>query len=266
MKRLRVFPLSVLLILAVAFPVFGATLEYSPSTASVTVAAGSSSEIMVEVSIATCNSSIYIFEPVDSIDGNLPLEWVSVFPPSAFMLCDGSGILSALLTITVPDNARGGDYSGYLFSRAMGPHGSVDPGGGVNITVTVTVHAAPSGCGSAPEVQVDSIEPAYLWPPNGRMEPVAITGKIILPDGCTISEAGYSIDDEYGFLTGEGTITLGPDNSFSASVPLEVSRKGADKDGRSYTITLYAADEAGIGQSQSMELVVHDQRNKVKRK
>ena len=258
MKRLRFFPLSVLLVLVVAFPAFGATLGYSPSTASFTVDAGESSEMPFTVGIATCSSFVYNVWFADKVDGNLPIEWVSSSPVSAFMLCWGRGKLSSMLKITVPDNAAGGDYSGYLFSRAQGSHGLTDPGDGIYINVHV-----PSSCSSAPVVQADALGPTTLWPPNGRTEYVEVTGMIILPDGCTISEMGYSIDDEYGALTGSGTITLGDDNSFSASVPVEVSRRGNDKDGRSYTITVYAADEAGSGQSQSIELVVpHDKGKK----
>jgi hypothetical protein len=256
MKRLRFIPLSVLLIFVVALPVFGATLNYSPSTSSITVAAGSSSVMLFSMNITNCDSRVYDVSYVDDIDGNLPSEWVSVYPSSTFMMC-GRGGVTFRLNVTVPDNANGGDYSGRLFLRAMGAHGLADAGRGININVNV-----PASCASAPEVRVDSVEPAYLWPPNGRMEPVEITGKIILPDGCTISEAGYSIDDEYGLLSSVGNITLGPGNSFSASVPLEASRKGNDKNGRKYTITIYAADEAGIGQSQSKEVLVNNPRNK----
>jgi hypothetical protein len=257
MKRLRFFPLSVLLVLVVAFPAFGATLDYSLKSESITVEAGSSWEMPFTVSIATCSSFVYDVSFADNIEGNLPSEWVTVSPSSAFMLCWGRGRVASMLKITVPDNA-GGDYSGYLFSRARGAHGLADPGDGIYINVHV-----PSSCNSAPTVNVDPVKQTTLWPPNGRMEYVKVTGQIILPSGCTITDAGYSIDDSYDLLDGMGSITLRDDNSFTAEVPLEVSRRGNDKDGRSYKITVFAADEVDVGYSLSEEVVVpHDKGKK----
>jgi hypothetical protein len=246
----------------VAVPVFGATPEYLPSAISLTIAPGSSSEMPFTLDVEVCYSHVYDVLFIDSIEGDLPHEWVSASPSSAFMVCKGPSILSSMLKVTVPDTAAPGDYSGYLFSRAIGAHGFTDPGEGIYINIHV-----PSDCGSAPDVRIDSVDLANLRSPKGSMEPVAITGRIIMPDGCAISEAGYSIDDEYDTLTGLGTITMGPDNSFSATVPLAVSRKVSDKDGRNFTITVYAVDEAGIGQSRSMELVVQrDRRDEILRK
>jgi hypothetical protein len=258
MRRLSFLSLMILLIFVVAVPVFGATPEYLPSEISLTIAPGSSSEMPFAVDVEICYSHVYDVLFVDRIEGNLPREWVSSYPSSSFIVCKGPSILSSMLKVTVPETAAPGDYSGYLFSRAIGAHGFTEPGEGIYIAVHV-----PYDCGSAPEIQVDSVDLAKLWSPKGTTEPVAITGKIILAEGCAISEAGYSIYDEYDTLTGLGTITLGPDNSFSAAVPLAVSRKQSDRDGRSYTITVYAANDAGIGQSQSVQLVVQrDQPNK----
>jgi hypothetical protein len=263
MKRLRFLSLFVLLIFVVAVPVFGATPEYLPSEISLTIAPGSSSEMPFTLDVEICYSHVYDVLFVDRIEGNLPHEWVSASPSSSFMVCKGPSTLFSMLKVTVPDTTAPGDYSGYLFSRAIGAHGFTEPGEGIYIEVHV-----PYDCGSAPEIHVDSVELTHLWSPKGTTEPVAITGRIILPEGCAISEAGYSIYDEYDILTGIDTITLGPDYSFSAAVPLAVSRKLSDKDGRSYTITIYAANEAGIGQSQSMQLVVQRDQgdNKIKSK
>lgn len=262
MTRLRCLSLIVLLIFVISVPVFGATPEYLPSAISLTIAPGSFSEIPFTVDVEICYSHVYDVLFVDRIEGNLPNEWISASPSSAIMVCKGPSILASMLKVSVPDTAAPGDYSGYLFSRAIGAHGLAEPGKGIYINVHV-----PSDCNGAPEILLDSLELANMSFPIDRMEPVAITGRIILPDGCAISEAGYSIYDEYDILTGIGTLAVNSDNSFSAAVPLAVSGKLSDKNGRSFTITIYAADEAGIGQSRSMELVIQrDQRNEVSRK
>jgi hypothetical protein len=204
------------------------------------------------VSIVDGSGNYYVWF-VDTVVGELPREWIVESPATGFLW----GSASTMLTIRVPAGTPGGTYAGHVFSEAMSSHGYADAGDGLYLEVLV-----PSGCGGAPEVRIDSVDPPYLWPPNGRMEQIAISGTIVLPEGCTLYEAGYGVDDEYGVYNEVSTFTPGADGTFTALVTLEASRQGGDIDGRRYTITVYAEDEAGIGSSQGIDVIVHDQRSK----
>jgi hypothetical protein len=138
-------------------------------------------------------------------------------------------------------------------------------GGPVNqIRGTVTVllnNSAPID--TTPPVITLSATPKLLWPPNGKMVPVTISGKITdTGSGVNLSSAAYSVTDEYGKLQPTGAITLGAGGSYSFTLLLQASRRGFDLDGRQYTITVRASDNAGNAASQaSVVTVPHDQGN-----
>ena len=88
-----------------------------------------------------------------------------------------------------------------------------------------------------------------------------VAGKIEAPAGCTVGQAWYTVSDEYGLFDGRGDLTMATDGSFSFTVPVQVSRRGDDKDGRTYLVTVYAIDEVGTASSSPALIVVsHDQR------
>ncbi len=108
-----------------------------------------------------------------------------------------------------------------------------------------------------------SATPKVLWPPNGRMVPVTIFGTITdTGSGVNASSAAYAVQDEYGEVQPTGAITLGPGGSYSFTVLLQASRLGIDLDGRRYTVTVSASDNAGNAGSESGAVIVpHDQRH-----
>lgn len=80
---------------------------------------------------------------------------------------------------------------------------------------------------------VISATPGLLWPPNGKLTDVKLS---VAAPGATQVE--IRIVDEYGTFT---QTVHGAD----ATVKLEASRNGADKDGRTYTITAVATNAVG---------------------
>ena len=115
-------------------------------------------------------------------------------------------------------------------------------------------------CTTPPLVTV-STTPTSLWPPNGKMVPVVVSGTITDP-GCTVTTAAYAVTDEYGEVQPNGPLTLGPGDVYSFTVFLEASRRGSDIDGRLYTVTVSAKNNAGItGSKASAVIVPHDQRH-----
>jgi hypothetical protein len=106
-----------------------------------------------------------------------------------------------------------------------------------------------------------SATPKLLWPPNGKMVPVTISGTITdAGSGVNANSAAYSVKDEYDEVQSSGAIMLGPSGNYSMSILLQASRLGTDTDGRRYTVTVRASDHAGnSGSKMTVVNVPHDQ-------
>jgi len=115
-------------------------------------------------------------------------------------------------------------------------------------------------CTTPPVVRL-SVVPKSLWPPNGRMVPVTISGTITdAGAGCAVKTATYVVKDEYGEVQPGGPVTLGVGGTYSFTVLLQASRLGTDLDGRLYTLTVTARNTANKTKSQSATVIVpHDQ-------
>jgi hypothetical protein len=124
--------------------------------------------------------------------------------------------------------------------------------------VTKTVLAA---LDTTPPTITVSATPATLWPPNGNMVPVTITGTITdTGSGVDASTATFGVTDKYGLVQPSGHVTLGGDGSYTFTIQLQASRNGSDQDGRQYTITVRAQDKAGNkGSASTVVTVPHDQ-------
>jgi hypothetical protein len=124
-----------------------------------------------------------------------------------------------------------------------------------NTTFSVLLNNA--GCDAAPPVITIAATPTILWPPNGRMVPVTISGTIT-GAGCAVNlrSVTYAVQDEYGDVQPAGPIALSADGSYTFSVTLQASRHGEDRDGRRYTIVVHAESNAGILASASRIVTV----------
>ena len=93
------------------------------------------------------------------------------------------------------------------------------------------------------------------------MVPVRVSGTITdTGSGVNANSAAYSVKDEYDEVQPMGAITLGPGGNYSFTVLLQASRRGSDLDGRRYTVTVRAKDNAGNGGSKASAVTVpHDQ-------
>jgi FG-GAP repeat len=102
--------------------------------------------------------------------------------------------------------------------------------------------------------------PRVLWPPNGKMIPVVFSGKITdAGSGVDSQSVRFTAVDEYGRIQSSGSIDLGHDGSYSISALLKASRKGNDRDGRSYTMIISAKDRVGnFASAQTFVRVPHD--------
>jgi hypothetical protein len=138
-------------------------------------------------------------------------------------------------------------------------------GSGNRMTVIVVSYrgqsvSVPVAIVTGPSVTV-SASPASLWPPNGRMVLVSVSG--VVNDsggGIRLGTGRYSVTDEYGTVQPKGTVSLAANGSYFFTVLLEASRRGADQGGRNYTVMVSAKDNGGnIGSGSTVVVVPHDQ-------
>jgi methionine-rich copper-binding protein CopC len=117
---------------------------------------------------------------------------------------------------------------------------------GNRTTAAATILYAPK----APDVTT-TVSPQQLWPPNKKLVPVTIDGKVVTY-GTAVGNVAISVADEYGKYTYTNL-------KFGDTVMLEAWRDGNDLNGRVYTITAVATDLAGNTTTKTTTVVVpHD--------
>ena len=114
---------------------------------------------------------------------------------------------------------------------------------------------------TTPPVTTLEQSPSVLWPPNGKLVPVDISGTMTdNGSGIDPSTAAFHVVDQYGAIQPAGSIAVMPSGSYALRVLLEASRHGQDRDGRRYEIWVTVADRAGNQSSVSAIVTVpHDQ-------
>ena len=105
-------------------------------------------------------------------------------------------------------------------------------------------------CADFPPAITLSAAPSILWPPNGKMVPVTLSGTItVAPCATKPAILNYSVLDEYNLVQPAGSIVPDADGGFLFSVQLQASRREDDRNGRHYTITVTAPSDTGRGAS-----------------
>lgn len=90
------------------------------------------------------------------------------------------------------------------------------------------------------------VSPRVLWPPNGQMVPVKVSGTITdAGSGIKPGSAEYTVMDEYHLIQPQGKVTLDAAGNYSFTVMLRASRESYDLDGRRYNLRVNAKDNAG---------------------
>lgn len=109
-----------------------------------------------------------------------------------------------------------------------------------------------------------SATPATLWPPNGSMVSVTISGTITDDEsGVNASTAAFEVKDEYGLIQPSGQITTldATTGSYTFRIQLQASRNNNDGNGRQYIIIVSAQDNEGNqGSNSTVVTVSHNQR------
>jgi probable HAF family extracellular repeat protein len=176
---------------------------------------------------------------------------------------DGAGNHGFLLrdghytTIDVPNSGFTNAYGINGLGQIVGAYTDLDPGRTHGFVVT------PVKEDMSPPVVTVSANPTTLWPPNGQLIAVTVSGTITDEAGGSGVQAGsaaYRVLDEYGQVQPSGSVTLGMNGRYTFTVALQASRRGNDQDGRHYTIVVSARDNAG-NQDRALATVTvpHDQ-------
>jgi FG-GAP-like repeat/FG-GAP repeat len=188
-------------------------------------------------------------------DGILDLATGNYFDANlAILLGNGDGTYRPHVNYPAAFGARG------LVAADFNGDGRLDLAVANQFVDSISVFLQPVLDTTPPAITL-TVSPKTLWPPNGKREPVTISGTITdTGSGVNAKSAAYSVKDEYGRVQPAGAIALGPDGKFSFAVLLQTSRLGNDLDGRRYTITVRAKDNAGNGASKTRVVTVpHDQ-------
>jgi len=129
-------------------------------------------------------------------------------------------------------------------------------GAGLSASVPVTIKID-----TTPPVATASANPSTLWPPNGKMVNVTVSGTVTdATSGVNPNSANFAVVDKYGSVRPSGNVLLAANGTYSFTISLQASRLGTDQNGRTYTVTVTAQDNAGNQSSAATTVVVpHDQ-------
>ncbi len=171
------------------------------------------------------------------------------------------------VVITYPLPTATDLVSGAVPVTCAPPSGSTFPVGVTTVTCSATDAASNTAQttftvtvaldGIKPSITA-SVSPTTLWPPDGAMVPVTVSGTANDAQS-GMASIRWSVVDEYGLVQPTGSIaaTNGP---FSFTIMLQRDRNGNDKNGRHYTINVFAVDQAGNEAAAKPLIVnVHDQ-------
>jgi hypothetical protein len=123
---------------------------------------------------------------------------------------------------------------------------------------------APSAIDTVPPTISIGAKPSILWPPNGGLVTVTVSGTIQdNPGGSGVNTLNtcFFVVDQYHQVQPTGSVTLASDGSYSFTVQLQASREGNDPNGRVYSIAVNASDNNGNSAASAVAkvMVPHDQ-------
>jgi hypothetical protein len=246
----------------------GKQLQDAISGATYTVSGGN-----VQVTLAARTGVVLLPSPVN----------LDLVPPSAFITttpqANGQGWINSLpvtVNLSATDSGSGVEQLRYWIndgavsavadssaSTQLTAEGTyrvglraLDYAGNISALAT-----AAFGIDVTPPVVRVAANPALLWPANGKMVPVTISGTIADSlSGVNPSSVAFAVVDEYGSVQPQGPVSPGSAGAYSFQVLLQASRNGNDQNGRQYTITVRARDYAGnLASSSTVVTVPHDQ-------
>lgn len=239
---------------------FAATLILSPD--SVDLKAEPGQELTVDITMQApdisslrLRSTIYTIS-LDRLSGDIPAYWLD--PSQVTVDFARTPSINTTVTFKVADFADPGQYTGELYATIIGP-----PGLYLAAPVAITITVAGPACQSAPQLKDIAFGPDSVKAQKRKTFEIQSTGTVAAGENCKLEKAWYELKDEYGVFTRQGDLTLDSNGNFDLSIAVDASRKGKDKDGRQYELTIFATNEEGTSSTDTFAVTVsHDQRGK----
>lgn len=246
----------------------GAVAFYaSPSTSDLVSGAGVATCAPASGSLFPLGSTTVTCQAEDAAGNQAPPTTFLVIvadttPPVASCPAPTSVLAGAAATVPVPNVLPGviaSDVVTSTLTLTQSPAAGTPAGIGTT-PIVVTVRDAAGNlttCGTALTVVRDvvpptltvTVNPSKIWQPNGSLVRVTVSGVVTDSGSGPASTVSYTVTDEYSKLPtkiiANGTAAVGPTGSYSFFVNLQATRQGKDKNGRQYTFTITARDNAG---------------------
>lgn len=160
---------------------------------------------------------------------------------------------NGMYTFYIDDQIQGAPLASTMRPNGIAVGSPFFPWGGVKYNWTdfsIDYIRVTSPDETPPTVTV-SATPSILWPPNHRLVNVTIDGSAV-DRGSGVASVEITVADEYG----QYNMTV---PGFGSTIQLEASRDGNDRNGRVYTITAVATDQAGNSSTATTTVIVpHD--------
>lgn len=236
---------------------YGATIVYQPEEMSMMAKPGEVVPVDFEIAFDTRGRNTLYVTGLEVV-GDIPAHWVNLKMP-VMVISDRQVRIAA--EVAISEFASPGTYQAIIMVTGERSRMPVDTGKGVAIKLEIK-----KTCQEAPTFNNITIGPDAIKAQRGKTVNIEIQGMVTVADGCHLSKAGYSLKDEYGQLDNNGKLELDSMGNFSIALPVKASRLGQDKDGRTYTVTLFATNEAGRSKSGNFEISVKHDQGKGKKK
>lgn len=209
----------------------------------------------------------------DAPDRRFVVQWDNAIPQGSSMPVTFQAVLheagSRIVFQYRSVSLTGGDPARHGGRATVGIRNSGAPANGAQLPWSynapvladnMALEFSASGADTTAPVISAVATPNRVWPPNGKPVAVRLSGTVV-DAGAGLASVRYEVTDEYNTVTPSGAITLTPEGRYSVSIPLVAERRGNDRDGRTYTMTVYARDLAGNESSLAVVVTVpHDQR------
>ncbi len=237
----------------------GATYSVNSGNAQVTLAARTGVVLLPSPVTVDLTPPIAAISTTPAANGN---GWINSLPVTVNLSATDSGSGVEQLRYWI-NNGPVIAFAGSSTSTQLTAEGSynvglraLDNAGNISALATALVKIDVT-----PPVVNVSASPSSLWPVNGKMVPVTVSGTITDSlSGVNPGTAAFAVVDEYGSIQPTGPVSLGAGESYSFTILLQASRNGNDRNGRQYTITVSATDYAGnLGSAAATVTVPHDQ-------
>ena len=220
--------------------------------------------------------------PPETLITSAPDEYVS--PGDITIIYSATDDMSLPEALLFSYNIDGGSWSAWsidtsttLSGLSEGSHTfavkSIDEAGNEDLTSAEAVFTID---GTVPSLTLNAPDPAELWPVDGKVVPVTISG-VAIDAHSAIASITYTLDDGLNGITESGSVVFDVDGNFSFVLNLKAERlvdtikgkyissvaKSLGKQrqrvsplGRIYTITITTVDAVGNEAAGSVEVVV----------